>query len=238
MTAAKRKSRDELAQETRQALIDAGMNLLREQPAGNVFSHLKAPVVSERAGVTTGAFFHHFATQSDYLDSLLEHGLSAHRDIEQPAMQAAAALLAEGATFRDLVMKVCRINQEILPQDPLFHVRLLIAAGNDKYADLVKDNYALLDADAAELYTAMVALLGREFRPPYTAESAAVLLGAVVEGLAVRQLVTPAMVHPDMFGHALLSMMDMLTRPVGDNRDVGTWTEDEALTWPEADPGK
>src|SRR3954452_7553215 len=65
--------------ETRAALLDAGAGLLREEPVGSLLSQLTARAVADRAGRTTGAFFHHWRNQEAYHRDLLAYVLEPAR---------------------------------------------------------------------------------------------------------------------------------------------------------------
>src|SRR3954454_16722287 len=69
----------EVSAETRAALLDAGAGLLREEPVGSVLSQLTARAVADRAGRTTGAFFHHWRNQEAYHHDLLAYVLEPAR---------------------------------------------------------------------------------------------------------------------------------------------------------------
>src|SRR3954447_15836845 len=69
----------EVSAETRAALLDAGAGLLREEPVGAVLSQLTARAVADRAGRTTGAFFHHWRSQEAYQQDLLAYVLEPAR---------------------------------------------------------------------------------------------------------------------------------------------------------------
>ena len=66
-----RQRRKEQAQQTEQAILQAAMELARE----NSFDKVSVRDICQRAGITTGAFYHHFRSKED----LLSRGFSPLR---------------------------------------------------------------------------------------------------------------------------------------------------------------
>jgi AcrR family transcriptional regulator len=62
-----RKQRDIWAEETRAALLDAARELFLEQG----FQKARIEEIAERAGVTRGAFYHHFADKTAIFDAIV-----------------------------------------------------------------------------------------------------------------------------------------------------------------------
>lgn len=58
-----RQRRKEQAQQTEQAILQAAMELARE----NSFDKVSVRDICQRAGITTGAFYHHFRSKEDLL---------------------------------------------------------------------------------------------------------------------------------------------------------------------------
>ena len=69
-----RQPRRESAEQTRLELLEAGAELLREQPVGDIFSQVKAADVARRAGGRSiGAIYHHWRDQEAYRQDLLAY---------------------------------------------------------------------------------------------------------------------------------------------------------------------
>ena len=58
-----RQRRKEQAQQTEQAILQAAMELARE----NSFDKVSVRDICQRAGITTGAFYHHFRSKASRL---------------------------------------------------------------------------------------------------------------------------------------------------------------------------
>ena len=84
-----RQRRKEQAQQTEQAILQAATELARE----NSFDKVSVRDICQRAGITTGAFYHHFRSKEDLLsrgfsplDRHMEEALSGHEtDAPPPA---------------------------------------------------------------------------------------------------------------------------------------------------------
>src|SRR5438309_11360425 len=101
----------EVSAETRAALLDAGAGLLREEPVGSVLSQITARAVAERAGRTTGAFFHHWRSQEAYQRDLLAYVLDPERIASvAEAGDAISAGLRAGRDPVDVLENVARDN--------------------------------------------------------------------------------------------------------------------------------
>ena len=59
------------AQDPRARLVQAGLELVDELPLPKVFAGATTAKVAAAAGVTTGSFFHHFASHAEFVDALV-----------------------------------------------------------------------------------------------------------------------------------------------------------------------
>ena len=78
-----RTRRKEQARQTEQAILQAAMDLSRKQS----FDKVSIREICQQAGITTGAFYHHFRSKEDLLsrgfaplDTYLEQCLAGHED--------------------------------------------------------------------------------------------------------------------------------------------------------------
>lgn len=84
-----RSRRKAQARQTEQAILQAAMDLSRKQS----FDKVSIREICQQAGITTGAFYHHFRSKEDLLsrgfaplDSYLEQSLAGYED-EPPALR-------------------------------------------------------------------------------------------------------------------------------------------------------
>lgn len=96
--------RKEKAKDTRRAIMEAASQLIRQ----NGFEKMTVRDICARAGVTTGAFYHHFASKEallvqgfSSLDDHLEESLSAY-DLQDPAEKLVTLLRCYAQYTEDL----------------------------------------------------------------------------------------------------------------------------------------
>jgi AcrR family transcriptional regulator len=219
----------EVSAETRAALLEAGAGLLREVPVGAVLSQLTARAVAERAGRTTGAFFHHWRNQEAYQRDLLAHILDPAR-IESTAEAVDAILggLQSGADPVGVLGAAARGNfasVRVDPYVPLWNA-LWSRHGADPYVhELLRRNFASVTAQVAPVLEAVLAASGRRMRPPHTVDTLAVTVTALVQGLALRVAIEPERVPVggtgqddgswDLFATTVTTLFDAVTTRTG-----------------------
>lgn len=220
----------EAGAETRTALLDAGAGLLREVPVGAVLSQLTARAVSERAGRTTGAFFHHWRSQDAYQRDLLAYILDPAR-IESTAEAVTAILdgLTSGADPVAVLAAAARGNfasVRVDPYVPLWNA-LWARHGSDPYVhDLLRQNVRSVTGQVAPVLEAVLHASGRRMRPPHTVDTLAVTVTALVQGLALRVAIEPERVPVqidggdqddgswDLFATTVTTLFHAVTEPV------------------------
>ncbi|TFV53976.1 hypothetical protein E4P41_20290 [Geodermatophilus sp. DF01-2] len=188
--------------ETRDALLEAGAALLREQPVGAVLTQVKAQPVAQRAGRTIGAFYHHWSSQEAYHRDLLAYVLDPQRLLSTAA--AADTVLADlprGLPLEEVVRRAARRNFEIVRANP--YVPLILAlwgkqAQDERVRELLRAHYRSVTDRLVPVYRTLFDAYGLTMRPPYTVEMFAATLTALVEGLTVRAAVEPEVVPLDL----------------------------------------
>lgn len=82
-----RQRRKQQAQQTEQAILQAALDLSRE----NSFDRVSVRDICQQAGITTGAFYHHFHSKEDLLsrgfsplDHYMEQALAVHEEDTPP----------------------------------------------------------------------------------------------------------------------------------------------------------
>jgi AcrR family transcriptional regulator len=227
--AARRKS----PETTRQALLDAGLRLLADDPAASAFGHLKAARVATEAGRTSGAFFHHWASQEEYVLDLIDYAFQPEQAATLRAVQADVerALRAE-ATVVDALLTACRTALDSLAVEPQTAIEFLMwkrATKDPEFGAWVAGRYRKLDAAGAPFFGELVALTGRRVRPPFTVESAAALVTAIAHGLVLRRAVEEHTYPQDILGWVVIALLPLLTA-AEDDRDDATGTVEHIAT--------
>lgn len=210
------------AADTRAALIEAGSQLLREQPVGTVLTQVKATEIARRAGRTIGAFYHHWPDQQTYQRDLVEYVLSPERISSTYAAAASALRDAEDdVLMEELVRRGARANFEALQDNPFLVLFMALWAkqGSDEHIQgQLRAHYQAVTARWTRIYEDFFEDQGWEPRPPFTIEMFAVTLTALAEGLTVR-----AAVDPDAVPLDLPSTQSAASRQLDGSLDQGSW---------------
>lgn len=203
---------------TRRRLLDAGLDLLRTGSVGNVMSQVKAAKVARHAGLTQGAFFHHWPTQDAYLEELFDHALACDRF--EWTNRIAADSLEELTAGGDLEVLTRRIAAELvagLSDDVSFQVQVGLWARADVdevVAGRLHRLYADTDRRFGELFREALETRGMRARPGHSYEEMARIANAILEGLVVRRRIDPDLVPPELFGDLILALLPHFAEPV------------------------
>jgi AcrR family transcriptional regulator len=181
--------------ETRQALLEAGAALLREDPVGSVLSQITGRAVAARAGRTTGAFFHQWETQDAFHRDLMRYILDpARMPSTAEAARAIQGGLRSGIAPEELLRKAAEANFAGVRADPYVPLWLALWTkhqGDEHITGLLRENYSGVTAQVIPLFAGLLEASGRAMRPPFTVETMAVTATALVQGLSLRAAVDP-----------------------------------------------
>ena len=184
-------------------LLEAGLQLMRENPVGNVFSQIKATQVTRRANLSTGAFYHHWPDQAAFVQDLLDQHLTQDRDHWLSEVSTALAETAESdASLAETVRTVSSAVFEVFKHDPSLTIQLALwTRHHDNSARArLQQRYRTMAADVIPLYQTVLDRHDLTLRPPYTPEMLAVAFSALIEGLLIRWSVDPQAVPDDLPG--------------------------------------
>ena len=204
-------------EETRRKLLEAGMAILEEQPAGNVMSHIKAPVVSARAGLTPGAFYYHWPKQQNFVQDLLDFVMQPeHSRPVNELFARLGATVGDAVGLRDLIMDTARANLNSISKSSRFAVQMAIWArqANDPHArELLKKLYDEFEADLSVAYQRLIDSSGLQLKAPMTIAKLTTIVTGLGEGLAIHRAVDPDGVDEDLFGIGVLALLPSLLEP-------------------------
>lgn len=218
------RKRQQRGEASRTALLEAGMEILREETPRTLSSVLGPRAVARRALRSTGSFFYHWPSAEAYVDDLVAHifrsGLLPESVDE--VTKGLAALARDPSDSVTAIEAICRADFLHLAQDPNLGVEMLLRAQlhDEQIADGLRAFYRATDEISRKSYEAVAAAWDREPRPPLDYPGIVVILTAVLEGLALRHLVDPEHVPPERFGEAVLALLPVVFRAPGDDRDL------------------
>jgi len=205
--------------------------MVDEQPVGPGLDHIHPATVATNLGLTSGAIYHHWDSYDDYRDELLVELLSAGRF---PAVagydEAFIGQLSDLAGIVELIRAMTEEAwREVLDDHRQLRTNLgLWARDEDGVTRRLEDQYRHLAKEWGAVIDNGLRQCGLEARPPFTIDSVATVLAAMVEGLAVRATTEPAATPPltaadgaemSLFSGAALAFLSGAVRPTGDDHD-------------------
>jgi AcrR family transcriptional regulator len=180
-------------QETRQALLDAGMAQLDREGLQVGTQHVRLPAIASDMSMSAGAAYYAFPDgQEEYQQALwIEMARRATMRPQSVHLEIGARLLAAGAGI-DEVMRVLGTDHSNLDGDDFWRVLLAIAAAGDNdradgARDIVTDDIATGHASVSAAYMRVFELFERELIPPYTIDDLTVAIACLADGFRLRR---------------------------------------------------
>jgi AcrR family transcriptional regulator len=212
---------------SRAQLLQAGAELLLDRVAQNPFAALRLRALCQRAGLSTGAFYVHWATLEEYYTELAKH-LTEEDELAFKADFDHLADLAEQDAEPDALAAITRLAEQdlrLLAANPLWDAMELVSLtwGRTHFRDQLASGYATIDHRTGEIYGAVLAKRGRQPRPPLDWDGIGAVLQALAEGFGLRHKADPAVAPPsaesafDLYAVAAAAVLAVLTRPAGDD---------------------
>jgi AcrR family transcriptional regulator len=228
------------SENTRNELLESGLRLLRQLPASATLGHLTANKIATEAGRTSGAFFHQWPTIEEYLKDFVAFVLRPELAVNLQATQRELLEgVARGQSFARAMVAAGRGVPRQTAQDPQTIIELLLwnrSIHDDDFRKTVARHYDTLDAGAGDAFRGLMTLLGREPRPPFTAEVVAAVCTSVAQGLALRAATTPDLYPDELYGWMIMTLVPLLTREPEDRRDATGFVDDLPVHVPTPDP--
>lgn len=215
-------------------LLEAGADLLREEPVGDILSQVKVADVARRAGGRSiGAVYHHWRDQDSYRRDLLAYILDPGRYRGAHEAAAMAATVCDGPvvarppleaavrTMGNQLFDELKVNPWLVLQMALWSKQM-----TDPYVrGLLTELYQGIDANFEPLMDTALQAYGLRVKEPFDTHLLAVVLTALAEGLAMRWGVDPDAVpetivedaeaagKSSLFAEAVLAFLGWATEP-------------------------
>jgi len=218
---------DAARERSRAQLLQAGADLMLDQATQNPFAALRLRRLCEKAGLSTGAFYVHWATMEQYHDDLAEH-LTQDRELAYQADFASLSDFAGKCAGQDAAAAVARLAKrdlETVVGNTLWDAMELVNLtwGRTRFPDELKRAYATIDRATGQIYGSVLASHRREPRPPLDWDGIGAVIQALVDGFGLRYKIDPAvpLSSPDpafdLYAVAVAAVLAVLTRPAGDD---------------------
>ena len=209
------------AHATRGALLDAGLDLLREMTPSTLVAALRTREVARRAGVSPPTFFHHFRTVDEYAQALVEHVFSPTRTSLRGVVTA--NLLEVQKLDLPAEQSIAYHTQDLhrAATDLDFRVRTgLWALGGPVVDQAYATFLRAMDQQLVPQAQALHDVWGREVRPPLDVRSSLALQLAILSGSVMRHLAEPDVMTPERYARAAAALSMVMLRPKGDRRTM------------------
>lgn len=218
------------AAETRARLVDAARRLTDEQPLTRVVGASTAEV-ARRAGVSTGAYFHHFPSAAHLADAVVRSARVAPVDQRETVDELVSALehldLAE--VLRSDLQETWRVFEDDDDIGRRLRLQMLLWAHHSQrlhqpddefttVGDVLAASYDAIDTASADGWRLLLERTGRDVAEPFDPESLSVALTALLEGLRVRHQLQPERVPDHLFSEAAVALCMAVTVPRGHTR--------------------
>jgi BetI-type transcriptional repressor, C-terminal len=178
--------------ETKIELLDAGLELLREQGLGAVVP-LKVADVVARTGQTTGAAYQIWPAQVEYQKALATHVLQLEKwSGPEHVIASIGKAASKGAEFGDTIRRVANAYIDDLVSQKEFYLYLhfwAAASTDESLRPALAAGYERFHAGFRTILAAALEQYGMEAKPPFTIDHITAACTAVVEGIALRHLV-------------------------------------------------
>lgn len=210
--------------QTRQRLLDAGSQCVRQDPGAALASLLSAQRVAVAAEHHRDTFYRYWDSSAEFVSAWASHVLgkgSASLAATEPLLAALAA--TQPSEAEGLVRAAAELNFRASLHDDQLGARLLLLAastaplGSAVDATAVRERfrayYVGLNESVLPAYRAALRAWGRRLVPGFDLKEMAVVLTAVVEGLVQRWLVDPDSVPDHLFGDIVLLLLVGVTEP-------------------------
>ncbi len=217
----------------RQELLDAAWEVVDALPLAKVFAGATAAAVSAQAGVTTGSFFHHFASSTEFAEAMVRAVAAPQGDADLTTDEFIDAL--DHMELVDAIRAASLHVWEEFTTDPRLAAatrRLLLLQAHRDTLLPQPDGDArtvgqLVDRTMAEGERAGIAMSAEVLRrsrrvpvEPFTVGRLVVALTGLFNGLAQRHALDPDAVDDELFADVVAVLVATLTQPSGSRRQV------------------
>jgi AcrR family transcriptional regulator len=174
----------------RQALVEAGVDLLVESGPAPGVDHVRMADAAHRAGYTSGAAYRYWPNQHEFQRDVI---IAALRLRAGSAVADTVAmirrLVEDGAPFSEIIRVGSAANLHRWPDDAVYFATLALRSAtyaDEDLRDVSKERLVAGLDEYVDLYEAMLRLSDRRMRPPFTTRHLALLFGALGEGFTLQ----------------------------------------------------
>jgi len=171
---------------------------------------------------TTGGFYRRWSTKAEFYADLVRYILDNSRMRNGTPEQRSRELvmrLADRPTFGEFVHAAASGEMESIKDDPAYAIQLHMWAATRTHEwvrDLMASGYADATDHWSDAYRLVLSLYHMELRPGFDERRLAVLLTALLDGLALRRGIQPDAVDDELFPDGVVALLLGLLEREGD----------------------
>jgi AcrR family transcriptional regulator len=205
----------------RRQLLEAATALVADLSFQELLGAVSVDRVTERAGVTSGSFFHHFRNRAVFSEAVADQLAIRWRAENEVFAQVMESLQPDELTI-GLLRTVAAENWAQFEQGSLPEQQAMLWSTRHQPlseqtartgADLLRELYQETTEVGVPHYRRIIAGLGRDMLPPFRHQDLSVALTALVEGLQLRAGVDPDAASPELFADLVSAIILALTQP-------------------------
>ena len=202
--------------EHRARFLQAGAMLLEDAPAAIAMRALTVRAITRRAARSTGAFYHYWETQAEFILELIPHVLL--RDATEEVATNRAALKAASVRFdAAAIFQVFEDTCAALISSPANRMQHLLWSlpDDDIVLRALRETYRVYQQSYVGLYEAMFLSTNAELIDGVTFEDLTVMITALFDGLSMRRRIEPEVADAQTGQRMIASLLLGVMAPRG-----------------------
>lgn len=207
---------------TRKRMLDAGISLWTTEPPSELFAGLSVARVARESGVTRSTFYAYWSSTDEYLLDLVDHLLLPDQGIDPVRSGGGIRSLIEGPAISRRFLDHADTSLRANAADQRMRVRfgLFSKLDDPEIAEMLRRVLDQTQTIRSANLQSVLPVWGRRVRPPLEPHHLHAIMTALLDGLAVRHVLDPERFPVRVFGLAVLSLLLVCTRQVGDERNL------------------
>ncbi len=188
---------------------------------------LTVRAVARRTNRSTGAFYHYWGTQEEYVDDLIRHLLRPEQMLDADPLSDELAHLDGTALDASAITQLFDDHTRLMSDDPTMRTMLLLWSLPDEDGRVraaLREVYRLYQRETADAYRRIVGGTRAELIAGVTFDDVAAMLSAMADGVAVRRRVDPDSLPSTVVGSMVQALLASLLVPRGSDRSVDDLT--------------
>ena len=209
---------------TREDLIRAGIELADALPLEKLYAGVTTAATAERAGVTTGSFFHHFRSAEQFADAIVRsyiHERPLNDEVVEELLDALEHTdLADAVTMTlldtwQLMSRDPSLTAELRGQMHLFaHHGVPLVQPSDELTevgDVLRSIFQLQVDGATGGWERLLEMTDMRVLEPFDARRLSVVVHALLLGLLISHAVDPSAVDDQLFADTAATLAGAVT---------------------------